>query len=1028
MNLRLLPFLLPLLIACLPFAAQAQRTLWFHQVGKDAGILNANQIHEVFQDSEGFTWIGSESGLDRFDGHSVKHFLHQEGDPYSIQSNRVYGGFFEDSGKNIWFCTDAGIQCYRRNDDRFSYFRVANREGILLRTGYSAIYLERDSFLWVRADNREIYRFNIHSHESSALIGRMAFDIDAFAGAAPDGSLRYIFSVDGSKSTGIQVMEIGPDRKLARSFTAFEHEPALNIHSVVFDHDTAVWLGADTGVFRWDLSSNRIHPFPTGQSSAKFIVPYGPDQLLGFELGRGIFFFDKRKTDAQPFEWVESYLIADPSADPSSLGNLIYADPRGNIWVATISGILAFANPAKTKFRSIPKYQSFNGTTNYDFRTMVQAPGGRIWCSTFFDGVFLLDYNGKLVRHYHPDLGVLPDNQVSHMLLDDAQRLWVALKDGVALYDPEKDAFLPVPGEAGRQIEYPVYLYQLRSGEILVSTLQQGVFRIVEEGNRKFLRQAMAPKDESDFLTTIYQDSHGQVYISRKMAELAIFSYLGDSLRLLATKDIPGFINGFYEEPINNTLWIATSNGLVSTQDLHNAPVISHRNEEGAQYNEIQSLAVDGEGQLWMGTSEGIVRFDPSRKRFQVFTLADGMRSRQFDNLAVLKHHTGALWFGGQDGLTIVEPRAVRFLFDRPTIQLTEIRVNDEVKAGLSEAGSQKTNVQVFEKLLLPYGDNTLSFSFTAIDYGDPQATRLEYMLEGMDEHWVPVQRGKPGFARYPNLPPGSYTLRLRAFNSDGQLSSDEKTLGVTILPPWYQTWWARSLFVLLAALLIFLVYRYRVNQIRKEEAFKRQEAEYKQLVAETETAILRLQMNPHFIFNSMNSINSYILQRNVDTASDYLHRFAQLMRRILELAARPLISVADEVDFLEQYLETEAMRFEKHFTYSFEMPDDTDPDEFLIPTMILQPFVENAIWHGLSRKEEAGHITVAFEPKHDCLICRVEDNGVGRKAAGKPSGHQSKAIGITTRRLEILEQQGKGRASVEIIDRTRVELVLPLL
>ncbi|MBK7336153.1 MAG: histidine kinase [Saprospirales bacterium] len=204
-------------------------------------------------------------------------------------------------------------------------------------------------------------------------------------------------------------------------------------------------------------------------------------------------------------------------------------------------------------------------------------------------------------------------------------------------------------------------------------------------------------------------------------------------------------------------------------------------------------------------------------------------------------------------------------------------------------------------------------------------------------------------------------------------------------------------------------MYRNRVERIRKKEEMLRKEAEVRQQMAETETAILRLQMNPHFIFNSMNSINAYILKKDINTASDYLGRFAKLMRMILDLAAKPLIPVSDEIELLKLYLQTEAMRFEHKFSYVFEVDESLDPDDVVLPTMILQPFVENAIWHGLSNKKGEGLIRISFKKENEMLHCVVEDNGIGRDAAlHSKSGvtvHESKAMSITLRRLELLEK-----------------------
>ncbi len=272
-------------------------------------------------------------------------------------------------------------------------------------------------------------------------------------------------------------------------------------------------------------------------------------------------------------------------------------------------------------------------------------------------------------------------------------------------------------------------------------------------------------------------------------------------------------------------------------------------------------------------------------------------------------------------------------------------------------------------------------------------------------------------------------SFELKAYNTDGFPSEDSTKIEMTIDSRWHKILWAHTLIFFAFVGLIYGYLRYRITQIRKEEAFKRKEAKYrqneaayKQLIAETETAMLRLQMNPHFIFNCMNSIKSYILQKDVDSACDYLQRFARLMRMILKFSEKSFISVSEEIELLELYLHAEAMRFDKKINYSFNLIGDLDPDEYVIPTMILQPLVENAIRHGLSnKKDEEGFIKISLWEENDSLLCSVEDNGVGRAASKKISQktktHESRALSITEHRLQLLEKKNGVSASFEIQD-----------
>ena len=194
--------------------------------------------------------------------------------------------------------------------------------------------------------------------------------------------------------------------------------------------------------------------------------------------------------------------------------------------------------------------------------------------------------------------------------------------------------------------------------------------------------------------------------------------------------------------------------------------------------------------------------------------------------------------------------------------------------------------------------------------------------------------------------------------------------------------------------------------------------AEFKVREVEIESAIKRLQINPHFIFNSLNSIRAYIMENNVDLADDFLMKFGVLMRKILEIAEKPYISLRNELEILEAYMKIEMLRFENSFSYEISYPESWDLDDILVPTMILQPFVENSIIHGFKDKSVHGIINLSFNLEGEYLISKVQDNGVGRDSGhNNPKYHQSKAIEITKQRLDLISIKTGKKTKFEILD-----------
>lgn len=272
--------------------------------------------------------------------------------------------------------------------------------------------------------------------------------------------------------------------------------------------------------------------------------------------------------------------------------------------------------------------------------------------------------------------------------------------------------------------------------------------------------------------------------------------------------------------------------------------------------------------------------------------------------------------------------------------------------------------------------------------------------------------------ARYTNLPPGSYLFKVRSVDPAGTFSSGVTTITVNILPAFWQTSLFRICCVLLIIVLIYVYFKLRVNAVKKEA---RRRTAIQQQIAQLEMKALRAQMNPHFIFNALNSIQTFMMKRETEQALSYLGRFARLIRNVLDNSQLNSIPISNELRMLENYLELEKLRFGDQFSYKITVDDELDPDFTDIPTMILQPFVENAIWHGLLHKKEDGHLSIAFHQQNGSLLCVIEDNGVGRERAvaqrQQGNEHHSRGLQITRDRLALYNRRFNLDATFDIED-----------
>ena len=300
----------------------------------------------------------------------------------------------------------------------------------------------------------------------------------------------------------------------------------------------------------------------------------------------------------------------------------------------------------------------------------------------------------------------------------------------------------------------------------------------------------------------------------------------------------------------------------------------------------------------------------------------------------------------------------------------------------------------------------------------------IRYKLQGRDENW---QYAPANYTiRYEELPPDKYRLLLQAGNAGNEFTGPVKSLLIIISPAFWNTWWFQITAIIFLGAIFYRGMRWRLKQkfrLQLERSEKEtQMAELKQKATELEMQALRAQMNPHFIFNSLNSINRFILQNNREQASEFLTKFSKLVRMILQNSAASQIPLESELESLELYLNLEALRFDYHFDYKISVPGDMDISALQVPPLILQPYVENAIWHGLMHKEEKGHLNIDLSEEDDHLYFKITDNGIGREKAKALSSksatkHKSMGLRITAHRIAMLHNSEALESPVTIND-----------
>jgi len=453
-------------------------------------------------------------------------------------------------------------------------------------------------------------------------------------------------------------------------------------------------------------------------------------------------------------------------------------------------------------------------------------------------------------------------------------------------------------------------------------------------------------------------------------------------------------------ESRDGTLWVASYDaGIIGYK---NGQVIASITKQQGLTSDICRTLVAQGNNLWVGTDRGLnrIRLDQAGLPVTQYTSQDGLGSN-FINAVFAD--SPVIYVGTQEGLSY---------FDETKVDLSEgCRLYL-----LSIINSDRERVQDTAALSLPYDNRHIRIEYAGISYRSVGGILYRYRLIGLDTAW---RTTRETFLEYQALPAGQYQLQLEAVNKFG-VRSAMLNLPFRVAAPFWQTVWFVGLVLTIFLSLVWLIVSIRIRYIRRRQSEKE---ELNRKVAEMEHMALQAQMNPHFIFNCMNSIQQYIFDQDVLAANKYIAGFSRLIRATLQNSTRAFITLPDEISYLSGYLSLEKLRFKEKMNYSIDVDPAVEDRKLIIPPMLIQPYVENSMRHGLRHKTDGqGHIHLQFRKTDDRLIITVEDNGIGRKKAGsfKTSEHieyQSKGMSLTADRIRMMNAKYGNTILVAVTD-----------
>jgi ligand-binding sensor domain-containing protein/anti-sigma regulatory factor (Ser/Thr protein kinase) len=699
----------------------------------------------------------------------------------------------------------------------------------------------------------------------------------------------------------------------------------------------------------------------------------------------------------------------------------LYIDKRQNLWIAYPEGLHMLPEKAQT-FEFISEEVSHSDNGEYYGVTSVYIDSlhsVRLTGTSFADGIGITDLKTGRRLHVKTDLWRGEDKNIliNAIYRDSRKTVWVLTRDYVYHYDPLKRNLQKIeqPIADTGQLRSPYYseIAEDHKGRIWITGGRFGLtFYDPVSKNFKLINRSNSELPENS-IWGITKDKKGFFWTNTNNLIVAINPDDFSMRTFQLDKDVSSGLDGTKIHSVraddDGILWIATSSGLFSLDTETDDPEVNTEIAGGKLKGyPVYDIGISGKNVVFTSVY-GLSIMNAMNGNIRSYSDRDGLTSL-YQNFRILPAGNGYFYLCTFKGYYLFHPDSIRVSGIVPKVFLNTFKVFDREKNITNE-------IDVNHRINLSPSENFFSLEFTSPDLHQSQEIMFSYRLKGFDDEWSPVAPRR--YASFTNVPGGNYTFEVRAVNRDG-IWSDVVSVPIHVDTVYYKRPVFIALFSLLVAGVVYMLYRYRIRVIQRAEHMK---TKFHQRLAETEMRALRAQMNPHFIFNCLNSINRYIIKNDQKTASLYLTKFARLIRLILENSEAGMVPLSQELEALKLYIDIEALRFDHKFGYEINVADEIQADTILVPTMILQPYVENAIWHGLLHKDGFGQLSIRVAEEDDALVCIIEDNGIGRENAmamqSKTSvTRKSMGLKITADRLAMLNgRAGYTKPGVEIID-----------
>jgi len=798
--------LLLLLVLVIPFwSAQCQnRPFYFKNYQVQNGI-SSNIITTITQDKKGFMWFGSRNGLNRFDGTTFRIFRNKPTDSTTIGSNSILS-LYEDQHEQLWIGTYKGIYIYNALKEVFRPFKLIPPGEVR--------YIEGDAAgnIWIISD-LNLYAYNCNNHRIKQYLLKNDHTITLhlenngtlWTATARGNINKY---QPGQGQTTYHISGANHDRKFSAVQSLYPiGDTALIVgtmnQAVIYNYKTATIRN----VFIGHKEINDVHTHAIFREAAD-------EYWLGTESGLYILNLRNGNISHVQKQYNNPYAITD------NIISALYKDREGGTWVGTyFGGVNYYSKPYNNFIKYFPQ-TSVNSLSGNIVHEICKDQYGQLWVGTEDAGLNQIDPKSGFITHYLPEKEKGSISYVNiHGLCPDGDKLWIGTYEhGLDLMDLKTHKVIrhyKASNKAGSfTSDFIVSLYKTRSGDIMVGTWN-GLFKY----NRKTddftaLSFFNAP------IQSIHEAEDGTLWASSYGGGVYYFNFLtgkkGHITYTAGKKDalINNYVNGIFEDR-HHYFWFTTEGGL-TRYSPQKGIFKNYTVDNGLPDNQVFRILEDKTGLLWISTAKGITTFNQRTRQFTSYHTANGLPTEQFNYNSSFEDADGTMYFGTVRGMVSFRP--AKFALNRfvPPVYITGLQVNNkELKVG-AESPLQQSILST-KSLMLSYDNSNLSIDVAALSYMIPEMNRYVYKMDGIDKNWIGLNNNRKIY--YTTLPPGKYTFKVKGSNSEGVWNTKETRLLVTILPPFWATWWAYLIYAFIIAgiaVTIFWYYHLAVSEKNK--------------------------------------------------------------------------------------------------------------------------------------------------------------------------------------------------------------------